>query len=147
MQEPFFMPASTRETPKDFAHLPSFNNSQTQAFSSAYGGFESSYIVAVALHKPMESRKPHQPFLEQENAQQRATDTQQDINQIMMARVDSRPPDADHDNGKHRYQPLPAMSHERIGQGHHHIGGVQRRYCRKHIGIAPDFVTIKTSIL
>lgn len=66
----------------------------------------------------------HQSFLKNKNTQQCTRDAQHHINQIMVSRIDSRPPDTDHNHRKQRYQPLFAAVHNRVGQSHHHIGGM-----------------------
>ena len=88
------------------------------------------FNVSTVSFKEASERSPlHQSFLKNKNTQQCTRDAQHHINQIMVSRIDSRPPDTDHNHRKQRYQPLFAAVHNRVGQSHHHIGGMERGHC------------------
>ena len=53
----------------------------------------------------------------------------------MMSGIDSRKPYSAHDNGKRQPKPTSTTRPESIKQGNYHIGGMQRRYRSKDIGI------------
>ena len=65
----------------------------------------------------------------------RRDDAQQDIDDVMVAGVDSRKPDADADKGEERDKPTAAATQDSIDSGYQHVGGMQRRHRGKDIGI------------
>ena len=75
----------------------------------------SAYVIAVTLEETTESIPSHQPLLEDKDTQQSTTDTQRYVNDIMMTRIDSCPPNTDHNEGKEGNEPTTATSHDGIG--------------------------------
>ncbi len=50
-------------------------------------------VSTVSFKEAFERSPLHQPLFKNKNTQQRTRDAQHHINQIMMSRIDSRPPD------------------------------------------------------
>src|SRR5699024_9228655 len=94
------------------------------------------FNVSTVSFKEASERSPlHQSFLKNKNTQQCTRDAQHHINQIKVSRIDSHPPDTDHNHLKQRYETLFAAVHNRVSQSQHHIGGMERVHCRKYISI------------
>lgn len=76
------------------------------------------------------------PF-EQEYAEAGGEDTQDNIDDIMMPRIDRRTPYSYTDKSKQQDGGFVASAHNGIDGCDKHIGGMQGRYSRKDIGILP----------
>ena len=96
-----------------------------------------SFHIAVIISEEFEEpRCFHQTFLKQKNPDDGAADAQDNINQIVMCRIDCREPYSPEDDGEKQNQSPMAFPLDGVPKRYHHISRMERREGGEDVGIA-----------